>query len=419
MPNPYFDVSVISRSGGRSAVATAAYDSGSKLSSAVASAAYRSGEMLHDEHARKTFDYRRKENIVHVEIMTPDDVPRWAADRQRLWNEVEASEKRKDAQLARSVIAALPRELSHDENIALVRDYVREQFVARGMIADIAIHDKDASDGGRNPHVHIMLTLRSVSAEGFGKKNRDWNAQHLVGHWRSTWEAANNRCLEAAGCAERVSLQSYEAQGIDRVPQQHLGYEAAALEKHGVETRIGDRNRDVRQGNALREAQPEPAPLATPFGSYSRDDIERYYEKQWAEETRLYEPDEAALDAMREKERAQKAASAGKWERYVAMQRRTSTWYGSSETKTVYAWRRVTDRLGQQEAERAHLQVVRQSLGSYFVSSIRETAERAGRLAGRVRDAVREYGQGVLDRYTRIARETARWEKRQEQGYER
>jgi hypothetical protein len=270
MPNQHFDVQIISRSGGhrggRSSVASSAYRSGTVVSalaaasmmlgsSAVASAAYRSGETLYDMQAEKTFDYRAKEDVLHTEIMTPTDAPVWASDRQMLWNQVEAVEKqkRKDAQLARDIIAALPRELNTEQQIALVREFVQTQFVAKGMIADIAIHDKQASDGGRQPHCHIMLTMRDVSKDGFGKKNRDWNKRTLVSDWRAAWEQTTNRHLAAAGRSERVSLRSYEDQGIDKLPGEHLGPHAWNMEKKGRETNKGDKNREITHTNEVKE----------------------------------------------------------------------------------------------------------------------------------------------------------------------
>lgn len=263
MPNPHFDVQVISRGGGKSAVASASYRSGTKMAarsatapmvaSVVASASYRSGEKLHDARADKTFDYTRKEDVRHKEILTPPGAPEWTTNREVLWNQVEAGEKRKDAQLARDVIAALPRELDTPQQIALVREFVLENFVAEGMIADIAIHEKQASDGGSNPHAHIMLTMREVDAEGFGKKNRDWNKPDRVSLWRASWETLTNRFLEEAGREERLSLESYAAQGIDQTPQKHMGYEAWHLEEKGVETDRGNQNRQIRHANSLRD----------------------------------------------------------------------------------------------------------------------------------------------------------------------
>ena len=105
-----------------------------------------------------THDYTRKGGIVHAEIMLPAHAPPEFADRSILWNSVEQSEKARDSQLAREIEAALPRELSGEEQLALVRAYVKDNFVDKGMCADFAIHDK----GTGNPHVHIMLTLRPL-----------------------------------------------------------------------------------------------------------------------------------------------------------------------------------------------------------------------------------------------------------------
>ena len=183
----------------------------------------------------------------------PAEAPTWATDRGRLWNEVEKIEKRKDAQLARSITAALPRELDLDQQIALVRAFVEENFTSRGMIADVALHESVASDGLGNPHCHIMLTLRDVDRQGFGPKNRTWNATDQVTDWRESWEALTNAHLATAGSAERLSLRSYEAQGIVREPQFHLGYAAAGLEQDGWVTRRGTRLRELVHRNELRD----------------------------------------------------------------------------------------------------------------------------------------------------------------------
>ena len=238
MPNPHFDVQVISRSTGQSV---------------VAAAAYRSGEVLYDGRVDKTFDYSRKEDVLHTEIIAPVGAPAWVSDRAALWNKVEASEKRKDAQLARSIIAALPRELDKEQNLALLRGYIQETFVTKGMIADLALHESDAGDGSKNPHAHILLTLRPLEDEGFGKKNRDWNRVQTLNGWRHAWEVHTNQYLELAGRTERVSLKSFKEQGINKHPQVHLGEDAGNLEKRGIETRRGNHNRKVQHENALIE----------------------------------------------------------------------------------------------------------------------------------------------------------------------
>ena len=147
----HIPVSIIKRSEGRSAVAAAAYRSGTKLT---------------NEWDGLTHDYTRKGGIVHAEIMLPAHAPPEFADRSTLWNSVEQIEKARDSQLAREIEAALPRELSREQQLALVRAYVKENFVDKGMCADFAIHDK----GTGNPHVHIMLTVRQVPHHFFRKE---------------------------------------------------------------------------------------------------------------------------------------------------------------------------------------------------------------------------------------------------------
>lgn len=268
MPNPHFDVQIISRGNGKSAVASAAYRSGSKItrrqggSSALAAASYRSGEALYDERARKTYDYTRKEDVILTEIMLPEGAPGWliGITREQLWNKVEGCEKRKDAQLARDIIASLPRELNREQQIALTRAFVKEHFTDKGMIADIAIHDKQASDGYAQPHLHIMLTMRDITAEGFGQKNRQWNDRRRVTAWRDSWETRTNEALEKAGRPEQVSLKSNRERGIDKVPQEYMGYEAWALEQKGIETAKGERNRKARHENQVRDGIAEWKP---------------------------------------------------------------------------------------------------------------------------------------------------------------
>ncbi len=168
----HIPVSIIKRSAGRSAVAAAAYRSGTKLT---------------NEWDGMTHDYTRKGGIVHAEIMLPAHPPEFA-DRSILWNSVEQIEKARDSQLAREIEAALPRELSGEQQLALVRAYVKDNFVDKGMCADFAIHDK----GTGNPHVHIMLTLRPL-------KEMDSGAQSAARHTIWTRMDSVSRMGKAAG----------------------------------------------------------------------------------------------------------------------------------------------------------------------------------------------------------------------------
>src|SRR3984885_8489683 len=118
---------------------TAAVISRARGQSMTAAAAYRSGSILRDERYGLTHNYTHRHDVVHSEIMSPADAPSWASDREILWNRVEAGERRKDSQLARAIDISLPVELSDSQSIELLRDYISQEFVSKGMIADFCI----------------------------------------------------------------------------------------------------------------------------------------------------------------------------------------------------------------------------------------------------------------------------------------
>ena len=149
-------------------------------SSAVASAAYRSASRLRDDRLERSHDFTGKRGVVYSEVLLPEHAPEPWRDRERLWNDVEAFEVRKDAQLAREVEFALPREMTQAQSIALARDFARAEFVDQGMIADLNVHWDVGEDGMPKPHAHVMLTMRGVDENGFGQKVRDWNRTEMV-----------------------------------------------------------------------------------------------------------------------------------------------------------------------------------------------------------------------------------------------
>lgn len=228
----HFSGSVVSRSKGKSA---------------VASAAYRSGEKLHDERQEKTFDYGRKQGIVYKEIMLPDDAPEWMANREKLWNAVEAAENRKDSQLAREFNFALPREFTKEQNIELAREFIQNEFVAKGMVADLCIHDEKSKDGEEKPHAHVMLALRRVTKDGFGLKERSWNAKENLLQWREAWAEYTNKYLALNGIDQRVDNRTLEEQGIALEPQKKIGpdifrvYEARVEEHRRIAKENGEK----------------------------------------------------------------------------------------------------------------------------------------------------------------------------------
>jgi hypothetical protein len=196
----HFDASVISRSKGRSA---------------TAASAYRTAEVIKDHRTGEVHDYTRKSGVLHTEIIAPDNAPAWVHDRSSLWNAVEDAERRRDAQVAREVRVALPSELTTEQNADLVRAFVQEQFVARGMIADVALHAPGREGDQRNHHAHIMLTTREIGPEGFGAKERDWNAKDLLVDWRGSWAEHVNDTLERYDISDRVDHRTLVAQRED------------------------------------------------------------------------------------------------------------------------------------------------------------------------------------------------------------
>ncbi|MBV8700652.1 MAG: MobA/MobL family protein, partial [Bradyrhizobium sp.] len=225
--------------------------------SAVASAAYRSGSRLRDERLDRSHDFSGKRCVVHSEVMLPENAPEAWRDRERLWNDVEAFEVRKDAQLAREVEFALPREMSERDGIELARDFVRGEFVDRGMIADLNVHWDMAEDGMPKPHAHVMLTMRAVDENGFGQKVRDWNRTEMVERWRERWAGLANERLAELDIDARIDHRSFEAQRIGLEPQTQIGAPAKRIEVRGIEGEGAEADRaeihrEIARGNGAR-----------------------------------------------------------------------------------------------------------------------------------------------------------------------
>ena len=262
--------------------------------SATAAAAYRVAERIEDRRTGLTFDYAARGGVDHTEILAPDHAPDWVRDRSELWNRVEEAETRKNSQVAREVRVALPAELTHAQRLELVREFVRSQFVDRGMVADIALHAPGRIGDERNHHAHILLTTREVDAEGsvsdggsvprggFTTKNRDWNKVEVLEGWREAWARDSNAALERAGIEDRVDHRTLVAQrdealerasaarergdegaelhetvramSLDRPPLPQLSLGAWQLKERGIEVaavrvwhEVKDRAAEVRQ----------------------------------------------------------------------------------------------------------------------------------------------------------------------------
>jgi Ti-type conjugative transfer relaxase TraA len=222
-------------------------------SSAVASAAYRSASRLRDERIDRVQDFSAKRGVVHSEVMLPEGAPEAWSDRERLWNDVEAFEVRKDAQLAREVEFAIPREMNEAQGIELARDFVRGEFVDRGMIADLNVHWDMAEDGMPKPHAHVMLTMRAVDENGFGPKVREWNRTEMVQCWRERWAELANERLAELDIDARIDHRSFEAQGIALEPQSQIGAPAQRIEGEGIEAADrAEMHREIARNNGAR-----------------------------------------------------------------------------------------------------------------------------------------------------------------------
>ncbi|CDX55601.1 putative Conjugal transfer protein, traA [Mesorhizobium plurifarium] len=253
-------------------------------SSAVASAAYRSASRLRDERIDRSHDFSAKRDVVHSEVVLPESAPEAWSDRERLWNDVEAFELRKDAQLAREVEFALPRELSQAQGVELARDFVQAEFVSRGMVADLNVHWDRAEDGSPKPHAHVMLTMRSVDENGFGAKVRDWNQTELVERWRERWAELANERLAELDIDARIDHRSLEAQGIALEPQTQIGAPAQRIEGSGLdvgetEADRAELHREIARNNGARIiADPSVAldAMTHQQSTFTRKDIAKF-----------------------------------------------------------------------------------------------------------------------------------------------
>ena len=227
--------------------------------SAVKSAAYCARERIVDERTGQVHDWSHMPDLVRSFIMAPVGAPEWMHDRGQLWNRVEQQERRKDAQLARTVRISFERRLPMETSVELLKAFVQQEFVSKGMVADISIHNPNASDANAQPHAHVQLTMREIDGKGFAaKKARHWNAVNFYVEkgqkiadgvrakspvdgaaeaLRQRWEERVNQAFAAQKSPIRVHHKSYKRRwaeaiaqgdvakllGIPKTPEQYLG----------------------------------------------------------------------------------------------------------------------------------------------------------------------------------------------------
>ena len=254
----------------------------------TSASAYRAGTKVYDDELGETFDYTKKRGVVFSEVLLCANAPQEFTDREKMWNSVQAIEKAKNSQLCREVEVALPVELSREEQVRLVREYIQENFTSKGMCADWALHDK----GDGNPHAHILLTVRPIKSNGeWGAKRKDsyalddkgnkipvidlntgkqkigsrgrkmwerisipstdWNDQSRAEEWRKGWADACNKYLQGR---TRIDHRSYVRQGKKQLPTMHEGYVARKIAKRGKKSTIIEYNAKVRRTNDYSQA---------------------------------------------------------------------------------------------------------------------------------------------------------------------
>jgi Ti-type conjugative transfer relaxase TraA len=254
--------------------------------SAVAAAAYRAAEELHDERLDRAHDFTAKSGVVHSEIMLPPGAPERLLDRTALWNEVERVEVRKDAQLARELEFSIPREMPKAEGIRLARDFVREQFVDRGMVADLNVHWDVGSDGLPKPHAHVMLATRVVGPEGFGPKAREWNRTELLRGWRERWAELANERLAELDLDLRIDHRSYATQGIALEPQNKIGPAGARREERDEAAERAAEHEAIARRNGERIiAEPERVlgAITRQQSTFTRQELARFVNRHTAD----------------------------------------------------------------------------------------------------------------------------------------
>ncbi|QFJ53534.1 MobQ family relaxase [Pseudobutyrivibrio xylanivorans] len=260
----HFHVTQVSRGKGQSATATDAYIT---------------GERIHDDYYGKIHDYTKKEGVLFKELLLPDYAPERLRDRETLFNEIERIEKHPKAQLCYNFNFALQNELTYEENLEIAQRFIKENFLAKGMIVDYAVHNPDRDGGIPNPHVHMLIPIRPLNKDGtWGEKQKreylldengerikktngkyvfnavpttDWGSPETLNAWRKAYADIFNKAFEDKGLSCKIDNRSYAEQGLDILPTVHEGPHVRAMEAKGIRTEIGDENRRIKAFNEM------------------------------------------------------------------------------------------------------------------------------------------------------------------------
>lgn len=234
---------------------------------AVASIAYRAGIAIQDERTGKSHDYTKRSGVVATQLHTPNNLK---IERNELWNLAEKTETRKNSRTAREIVVNLPHELSEPSRERLVNDFAKDLADKYGVAVDVAIHTPDKEGDNRNHHAHLMLTTRKLERLESGRialtsksqlemsntqlKERGLrSAKEELKAIREQWANIANERLEEAGIDARIDHRSHKDRGLAQLPTVKVGWEATALERKGISTAKGEQNRDIKAYNATLE----------------------------------------------------------------------------------------------------------------------------------------------------------------------
>ncbi len=231
--------------------------------SAVASAAYRCAVLLTNHRDGLVHDFTRKEGVEHKEIVLPEGVfANWALDRSALWNAAEFAEKRRDARVAREFEIALPHELSPEGRLKAARAFARDLANRYGAAVDFAIHSPSEHGDIRNYHAHVLMTTRQLGKTRLGEKTylEHKNARLLANGMATTdmqlrdirqaWEGIANRQLQREGLDVRIDHRSHIERGLELSPTEHMGVHASQMQQQGLTVERGRLDDEAARQNA-------------------------------------------------------------------------------------------------------------------------------------------------------------------------
>jgi hypothetical protein len=361
----HFSAQIISRRTGRSS---------------TAAAAYRAGEIVLDENTGEIHDYTRKRGVIRTEILAPRGSPSWVFDRSQLWRRVELGENRRDSQVCREIEISIPHELTILQGQLLMIGFVQSQFVAKGMVADVAFHRPSGDE--RNFHAHVMLTMRKVQGEGFAKKERDWNSNALLEQWREQWALHANRALEQAGHAARIDHRSHAERGLRDVPGSHHGPAVAGLLARGAQSHMADRV--AEQAAALLASQVLDAQAAAELleaqAAQALADLAAELEIE-----RVQAAAERAAEARAREEAAERAQAAEQAAQAQALAAEQAMQAAEAAQRAVEAQRQAAER---EEAQRQAAERLQAAQAAERALAEREAAQRAVDAAERARQVL-------------------------------